>query len=178
MAWFITLGCVQRSITFPAFLTENQSFVKKFEENKAEIQRIETGTLRGVAQLCLLFSMLMPVLVYPILVDLNFLEFFLWQNCLDMMDCSQTVDWECKITHVWPLSMCIGHGVGQTKTCKSMLKWRYCWATPREVPVSILWISSLFPSNFSMTHWFLMRKAGNVMERCAHLNVINHAICT
>ena len=41
IAWFITLGCVQRSITFPAFLIENQSFIEKFEENKAEIQRIE-----------------------------------------------------------------------------------------------------------------------------------------
>ena len=61
---------------FPAFLIENQSFIKKFEENEAEIQRIETGTSRGVAQQCLLFSMLLPVLVYPIQADVNLLGFF------------------------------------------------------------------------------------------------------
>ena len=65
MAWFITLGCVQRSITFPAFLIENQSFIENFEENKVEILRIETGTSRGVAQQHLHFSMLLHILVYP-----------------------------------------------------------------------------------------------------------------
>ena len=44
MTWFITLGSVQWFITFTVFLTENQSFIEKFEENKAEIQGIETGT--------------------------------------------------------------------------------------------------------------------------------------
>ena len=66
MAWFIILGCVQRSITFPAFLIENQSFIEKFEENEAEIQRIETSTSRGFAQQHLRFNMLLHVLVYPI----------------------------------------------------------------------------------------------------------------
>ena len=86
MAWFITLGCVQRSITFPAFLNENQSCIEKFEENKAEIQRIETVTSRGVSQQYLNFSMLLPVLVYPIQADVNLLEFFLWQNRLGITD--------------------------------------------------------------------------------------------
>ena len=44
MAGFITLGCVQQSMTFPVFLIENQSFIEKFEENEAEIQWIETFT--------------------------------------------------------------------------------------------------------------------------------------
>ena len=65
MAWFITLGCVQRSMAFLAILIENQNFIEKFEENEAEIQRIETGTSRGVAQQYLHFSMLLHVLVYP-----------------------------------------------------------------------------------------------------------------
>ena len=88
MAWFITLGCVQWSITFPAFLIQNQIFIEKFEENEADFQRIETGTSRGVAQQCLLFSMLLPVLVNHIQADMNLLRFFLWQNCLGIMDFS------------------------------------------------------------------------------------------
>ena len=87
-AWFITLGCVQRHIAFPAFLIENQSFIEKFEENKTEIQRIETVTSRGVSQQYLHFSMLLLVLVYPIQADVNCLGFFLWQNCLGIRDCS------------------------------------------------------------------------------------------
>ena len=59
------------------FLIENQSFIEKFEENEAEIHRIETITLRGVAQQCLLFSMPLAVLVYPIQADENLLGFFL-----------------------------------------------------------------------------------------------------
>ena len=64
-AWFITLGCVQQSVTFSAFLIKNQSFIKKFEENEAEIQRIETGTSRGVAQQYLHFCKLLHALVCP-----------------------------------------------------------------------------------------------------------------
>ena len=71
MAWFITLGYVQRSIKFPAFLIENQNFIEKFEENKVEIQRIEIVTSRGVSQQYLHFSMLLPELVYPIQADVN-----------------------------------------------------------------------------------------------------------
>ena len=88
MEWFITLGGVQQSITFPAVLIKNQSFIEKFEENEAKIQRIETGTSRGVAHQYFCFSMLLSVLVYPIQADVSLLGFFLWQNCSGIMDCS------------------------------------------------------------------------------------------
>ena len=57
-AWFITLGCVQQSVTFLAFLIGNQGFMEKLEQNRAESQRIETVTTctLGVAQQHLLFS--------------------------------------------------------------------------------------------------------------------------
>ena len=88
MAWFVILGCVQQSITFSAFLIKTQSFIEKFKENKAEIQRIETGTSRGAAQQYLHFGMLLLEMVYPIQDDVNLQRFFLLQNCLSIMDCS------------------------------------------------------------------------------------------
>ena len=89
MACFITLGYGQRSITFPAFPNENQSRIEKFEEDETEIKRIETGTSCEVAQHCLLFSMPLPALVYPIPADVNLLGLFLWLNCLGIIDCSR-----------------------------------------------------------------------------------------
>ena len=88
MAWFTTLGCVEWSIIFPAFLIENQICIEKFKENEVEIKKIETGTSHGVAKQRLIFSMLMPELVYPIQADVNLLGFFLLQNCFGIMDCS------------------------------------------------------------------------------------------
>ena len=78
MTWFITLACAQWSITFPAFLIENQSFIEKFEENEANIQRIETSTLRGVAQQYLGFSMLLHVSVYPTLCHMHMVRGHTW----------------------------------------------------------------------------------------------------
>ena len=65
MAWCITLACVQQSVTCQSFLIKNQNFIEKLEENEAENQRTEAVTSPGVAQQRLLFSVLLPVLVYP-----------------------------------------------------------------------------------------------------------------
>ena len=81
-------GCLQLSIILPVFLIENHSLIEKLEENEAESQRIETVTVFLVAQQYLLFSMLLPLTIYPIQPDIIFLGFFLWQNCLGIMDCS------------------------------------------------------------------------------------------
>ena len=72
MAWFITLGCVQESILFPAFLIENQSFIEKFEENKAEIQRIE----KKKSQIIIL-----KILVVRLLCGWVYVTMLYWPDC-------------------------------------------------------------------------------------------------
>ena len=67
MAWFITLGCEQQSVSFPALLIGNQGVIEKLEQNKAESQKIATVSSFGVAQQHHLFRMLLHVLVYPTL---------------------------------------------------------------------------------------------------------------
>ena len=69
-------------------LIKEQEFTEKLEENEAESQRIKTVTTFLVSQQYLLFSMLLPVLIYPIQPDIILLRLFPWQMCLGIMDCS------------------------------------------------------------------------------------------
>ena len=49
MAWFITLGCEQQSVSFPALLIGNQGVIEKLEESRPESQKIEIVTSVGIA---------------------------------------------------------------------------------------------------------------------------------
>ena len=49
MAWFITLGCEQQSVSFPALLTGNQGVIENLEENRLESPKIETVSTLGIA---------------------------------------------------------------------------------------------------------------------------------
>ena len=50
MEWFVIMRCVQQSITFLAFFTSNEDFIKKLEQNNAKNQKIETAIWHRVAQ--------------------------------------------------------------------------------------------------------------------------------
>ena len=69
MAWFITLGCEQQSVSFRALLIANQGVIEKLEESRPESRKIDTVTSFGVAQRHLLFRVFLHVkyLVYNIL---------------------------------------------------------------------------------------------------------------
>ena len=62
IAWFITLGSEQQSVSFPALLIGNQGVIKKLEESRPESRKIETLTSFVVAQRHLIFSMLLHLL--------------------------------------------------------------------------------------------------------------------
>ena len=62
MVYHIGVCAMVRNIPGPSH--QKSKFIEKFVENKAEIERIDTGTSPGVAERCLIFSMLLPVLVY------------------------------------------------------------------------------------------------------------------
>ena len=63
--WFITLGYVQWTVTFQAFLIKKQVVIGNLKENEAEIQKIETVTSPGSAHQDLLLRMLLSALNHP-----------------------------------------------------------------------------------------------------------------
>ena len=44
MAWFITSGCEQQSVSFPTLLIGNKGVIENLEESRPENQKIETIT--------------------------------------------------------------------------------------------------------------------------------------
>ena len=89
MAWFITLGWTQLSVTFRAFLIENQSSIEKLDENEAESQRIDIILLLYSRLLSHTFCSGCSYLYWfiPFQPLFFFLGIFLRQNCLGTMDC-------------------------------------------------------------------------------------------
>ena len=49
MTWFITLGCEQQSVFFPALFIGNQGVIRKLEESRPESRKIETVTSLRIA---------------------------------------------------------------------------------------------------------------------------------
>ena len=74
--WFITLGCVQWSVTFPVFPIKNEGAIEKIEQNEAESRKIKTVTLFGVVLQHPLLRMPLFVLDHPISVPIKFAYVF------------------------------------------------------------------------------------------------------
>ena len=90
MAWFVTLGCEQQSVSFPALLIGNQGVIEKLEESRPESRKIETVTSLGIAWQSLFFFQ--DALAYKLWIihfqpHVIFCWIFLWQNCSDTMNC-------------------------------------------------------------------------------------------
>ena len=78
--WFITLGCVQWSVTFPAFPIKIEGAIKKLEQNEAESRKIKTVTLFGVVLQHPLFRIPLLVPDHPISAPIKFFEVFAGQK--------------------------------------------------------------------------------------------------
>ena len=63
-ALFITLGWVQQSMTFPAFLIRNRDVIEKLEQSWTESQKIDT-VIWGCSATPFFFRIIWPGLVYP-----------------------------------------------------------------------------------------------------------------
>ena len=88
-ACFITLGCEQQSVSFPALLIRNQGVNLKLWHSRLESQKIETVTSFGVAQRHLLFRVLLCVL------DYNFpasWKFFLDFSAAELLRYNESLD--------------------------------------------------------------------------------------
>ena len=88
MAWFITLGCEQRSAYFPASLIKYQGVIEKFEQNRPESRKIETVTSFGVAQQHPLFWMFVHAFDYLMPASGKFFQDFSVANlnCLGSVE--------------------------------------------------------------------------------------------
>ena len=76
MAWFITLGCEQQSVSLLALFIKNQGVIEKLEQTRSESLKIETVNLSGLAQRHILVRVLLCVLDYPFPVSCKFCSGF------------------------------------------------------------------------------------------------------